>query len=319
MRFRKLLHLVLLPAVLWSSTSGAREFSWTAQGDVIGEIDRTLASSQDTLYDIGMAHDIGFNEIRDANPGVDAWLPGPDREVLIPSRFILPSIREGVVVNLREYRLYFFPDDGSKVITYPVAVGRDESPSPVVNTHVKLKIEQPNWYPPESVRTEYFDEHGKEMERVVYPGPNNPLGPFAIQLDLPGYFIHGTNKPFGIGTKVSRGCIRLDNDDLAKFIWEVPKYTPVHFIKESVKVGMQGEALFVELHLGEEAKADRVQIVDQVIEQVGRIEKSHGFVAIDFLALDRAIEDASGLPQKIGTKKTDLARVSLSRLHQQIR
>jgi len=310
MYFRKLLHLLLLPAVIWSPTSGAREFSWTAQNDVIGEINRTVASTQDTLYDIGMAHDIGFNEMRSANPGVDAWLPGQDREVLIPSRFILPSIREGVVVNLREYRLYFFPDDGSKVITYPVAVGTDESPSPVVNTHVKLKIEQPNWYPPESVRAEYFAEHGKEMERIIYPGPDNPLGPFAIQLDLPEYFIHGTNKPFGIGTKVSRGCIRLDNDDLAKFVWEVPKYTPVHFVKESVKVGMQGEALLVELHLGKETKPDRAQIVDQVIEQVGRIEKSNGLVTIDFLALDQAIEDASGLPQKIGIKKADHTQVS---------
>lgn len=306
----------LAPFCLWVSIAGAQEFSWSGESDVIGEIKRIATQRKDTLYDIGMAHDVGFNEMRNANPKIDAWLPGKGREVVIPSKFILPSIREGVVVNLREYRLYFFPGDGSKVITYPVGIGAEESPSPVVNTRVKLKIEKPNWYPPESVRSEYLAEHGKEMARVVYPGPENPLGPFAIQLDLPEYFIHGTNKPFGIGTQVSRGCIRLDNKDLAKFVWEVPKYTPVHFVKESVKVGMAGEALFVELHLDDEANVDSDQIVDKVIEAVGKLEKAHGFVKIDFLALNQAIQQPSGLPQKIGMKKADLNQVSFAESNQ---
>ncbi|WP_197466218.1 L,D-transpeptidase family protein, partial [Oleiphilus sp. HI0080] len=247
--------LLVIPILLWACVSEAQELLWRGDSDVIGQITRTASLPKDTLYDIGMAHDVGFNEMRDANPTIDAWLPALGSEVVIPSKFILPSIREGVVVNLREYRLYFFPEDGSKVITYPVGIGAEESPSPVINTRVKLKIEQPNWYPPESVREEYFEEHGKKMDWVVYPGPENPLGPFAIQLDLPEYFIHGTNKPFGIGTKVSRGCIRMDNQDLAKFVWEVPKYTPVHFVKEAVKVGLAGEELFVELHFDDEAHA----------------------------------------------------------------
>ena len=312
MSFRNPIHFLLLSVFLWASIAGAQEFSWSGESDVIGQIKRTASLRKDTLYDIGMAHDVGFNEMRRANPELDAWLPGKGREVVIPSKFILPSIRDGVVVNLREYRLYFFPKDGSKVITYPVGIGAAESPSPVVNTRVKLKIEQPNWYPPSSVRAEYLAEHGKEMNRVVYPGPENPLGPFAIQLELPEYFIHGTNKPFGIGTKVSRGCIRLDNRDLAKFVWEVPKYTPVHFVKESVKVGMEGEKLFVELHLDDEANLESDQIIDQVIKKVGRLEKAHGFVKIDFLALNEAIQSPSGLPQKIGIKKADLTQISFA-------
>jgi L,D-transpeptidase ErfK/SrfK len=304
--------LLLIAMLLCSSVVGAQEFSWAGESDVIGEIKRTSSQPKDTLYDIGMAHDVGFNEMRNANPKMDAWLPANGSEVVIPSKFILPSIREGVVVNLREYRLYFFPEDGSKVITYPVGIGAEESPSPVVHTRVKLKIEQPNWYPPESVREEYFDEHGKKMDWVVYPGPENPLGPFAIQLDLPEYFIHGTNKPFGIGTKVSRGCIRMDNKDLAKFVWEVPKYAPVHFVKESVKVGLAGEELFVELHLDDETNADSDQIVDQVLKNVGSLEKTHGFMKIDFLALNLAIQHPSGLPQKIGVKKADLTQISFA-------
>lgn len=312
MFFRNLIHIVLISAVIWASSSGAQEFAWSGDSDVIGQIKLTASQRKDTLYDIGMAHDVGFNEMRNANPDIDAWLPEKGREVVIPSRFVLPSIREGVVVNLREYRLYFFPEDGSKVITYPVGIGAEESPSPVVTTRVKLKIEKPNWYPPKSVRTEYFDEHGKKMKRIFYPGPDNPLGPFAIQLDLPEYFIHGTNKPFGIGTKVSRGCIRLDNTDLAKFVWEVPKYTPVHIVKESVKVGLEGGALYVELHLDDEASLTSVQIMDKVIERVGVIEKSQGFMKIDFLALSQAIKNPTGLPQKIGIKKADLTQVSFA-------
>ncbi|KZY98657.1 hypothetical protein A3744_31020, partial [Oleiphilus sp. HI0073] len=308
--------LLVIPILLWACVSEAQELLWRGDSDVIGQITRTASLPKDTLYDIGMAHDVGFNEMRDANPTIDAWLPALGSEVVIPSKFILPSIREGVVVNLREYRLYFFPEDGSKVITYPVGIGAEESPSPVINTRVKLKIEQPNWYPPESVREEYFEEHGKKMDWVVYPGPENPLGPFAIQLDLPEYFIHGTNKPFGIGTKVSRGCIRMDNQDLAKFVWEVPKYTPVHFVKEAVKVGLAGEELFVELHFDDEAHADSDVIIDQVLKNVGRLEKKHGFMKIDFLALKQAIRHPSGVPQKIGTKKADLTQISFAASNQ---
>jgi L,D-transpeptidase ErfK/SrfK len=297
--------LVLGPAV------NAQEFVWSSNSDLVGQTQRTLVDQKDTLYDIGMVHDIGFNEIRKANPNVDAWLPEPGSEIVIPNEFILPSIREGVVVNLREYRLYFFPEDGGKVITYPVGIGAPESPSPVVSTQVKLKIEQPNWYPPESARAEYYEEHGKEMPRVIYPGPTNPLGPFAIQLDLPEYFIHGTNKPFGIGTKVSRGCIRLDNEDLEKFVWEVPKYTPVRFIKESIKVGMRGDTLYVELHLDDEKELSEDQVIDRVIAEVGRLEKVQGLLDVDFLALNDALRAPTGLPQKIGTKKADLSKVSL--------
>jgi len=290
----------------------AQEFPWGGQEDVIGQVKRTVAHKKDILYDIGMAHDIGFNEMRNANPNVDPWLPEKAGEIVIPSEFILPSIRDGVVVNLREYRLYFFPDDGSKVITYPVGIGAEETPSPVISTQVKLKIEKPNWYPPDSVRDQYYQEHGEEMAHVVFPGPENPLGPFAIQLDLPEYFIHGTNKPFGIGTKVSRGCIRLDNDDLNKFVWEVPKFTPVHFIKESVKVGLKGEDLFVELHLDDAANLSRENITDLVIQHVGRLEKTHGAIKIDFLALKKVIQAPTGLLQKIGIKKADPIEVSLA-------
>ena len=298
--------------VFSTSFVAAEEFVWVGGSDVVGQVSKVVAEYKDTLYDLGMAHDVGFNEMRAANPTLDPWLPGQGSEIIIPAQYILPSIRHGVVINLREYRLYFFPEDGSKVITYPVGIGAEESPSPVVSTRVKLKIENPNWYPPESARVAHFEETGEKLNKIVYPGPDNPLGPFAIQLDLPEYFIHGTNKAFGIGTKVSRGCIRLDNKDLEKFVWEVPKYTPVQFVKESVKVGVQGDDVLVELHLEHDAADQRVVLTEQILDQVGQLEKEHGLVKVDFAALSQVLSHPSGMPQKIGTKKAGVSGASLA-------
>lgn len=316
MSSRLILLFIILVLSCWARQASAQAFNWTDSQDVVGKIKRTAVTAKDTLYDVGMAHGIGFNEMRVANPTIDAWLPADGSEVVVPSEFILPSIREGVVINLREYRLYFFPEGGAQVITYPVGIGKETSPSPLISTQVKLKIEKPNWYPPKSVREAYFVEHGEELSWEVPPGPKNPLGPYAIQLDLPDYFIHGTNKSFGIGTKISRGCIRLDNDDLSKFVWEVPKYTPVTFIEEPVKVGMRGDELVVEFHFDKHnddqtRQIAEDQIIDTVVQKVGQIEKSVGPITIDFAALHEALKAPKGFPQTIGIKKADLVEVSL--------
>lgn len=308
--FRNFFSLLAYLSIASSHTLHAKEFVLN-DGDVVGQVKVAAAQRKDTLYDIGMAHGVGFTEMRKANPEVDAWLPKQGAEVVIPSEFILPSVREGVVINLREYRLYFFPEDSDKVITYPLGIGSDTTPSPVTSTRVKLKIEKPNWYPSASARAEHFKEYGEELARVVYPGPDNPLGPFAIQLDLPDYFIHGTNKRFGIGTKISRGCIRLDNDDLSKFVWQVPKYTPVRFIEEPVKLGMRGDDLMLELHFEEDDRLVPEQVIDIVNERVQQLKNEYGIVQVDSMALQDALATPTGLPQKIGTKKADLMEVSL--------
>ena len=300
-------------ALLTSATlTHSKEFPWSQQSDIIGEQRVITAKYEDTLSDVGESNNIGFNEIVNANPGIDAWLPGEGSQIIVPSEYILPSVREGIVINLREYRLYYFPKDGGKVITYPVGIGAQETPSPLIETQVKLKIEQPNWYPPASVRAAYLKEHGKEMARMFPPGPTNPLGPYAIQLDIPGYFLHGTNKSFGIGTKVSHGCIRLYNKDISKLVFEVPKKTPVRFVKEPIKVGMKGDQLYVELHPDEADKISNKKMVQLVIQHAIREEKRHGAIDLDIIAIENAIENPIGIPQLIGTKKADVVAVSPS-------
>ncbi len=290
--------------------SDAREFYWDQQADSIGVPIILSAQHTDTLADLGESHNVGFIEMTQANPELDAWLPGEGNRVLIPSHYLLPSIREGVVINLREYRLYFFPKEGGKVISYPVGIGAAETPSPLIETQVKLKIENPNWYPPESVRKEYFEEHGEKMKRLILPGPDNPLGPFAIQLDLPDYFIHGTNKTFGIGTKVSHGCIRLYNADISKFVWELPKKTPVRFIKEPVKLGVISGEVYVEIHLDEMDGLTSEDVSALIAEHVQKRERQYGALQIDSDLLELAILKPLGIPQRIG--KIKASRVSAS-------
>lgn len=302
-----------LSATLYSSATfflsttliQAKEFPWPEKSDLIGKQQVITAKYEDTLSDIGESHNIGFNEIVNANPDLDAWLPGEGSQITVPDEYILPSIREGVVINLHEYRLYYFPKDGGKVITYPVGIGAQSTPTPLVETQVKLKIEQPTWYPPASVRAEYLKEHGKEMKRVFPPGPSNPLGPYAIQLDLPGYFLHGTNKAFGIGTKVSHGCIRLYNEDISDLVFKVPNKTPVRLVKEPIKLGMKGDQLYVELHPDEADNLSNKKMVQQIIAKAIRLEKQYGDMKLDIVAIEKAIEKPLGIPQRIGVIKSD--------------
>ena len=309
---RSLITLSISAFLATSAThSFAKEFAWGKQSDLIGQQSIITAKYEDTLSDVGELNNIGYNEIVNANPTLDSWLPGEGSEIVIPSEYILPSIREGIVINLREYRLYYFPKEGGKVITYPVGIGAQETPSPLIETQVKLKIEQPNWYPPESIRAEYLKEHGKKMDRMFPPGPSNPLGPYAIQLDIPGYFLHGTNKSFGIGTKVSHGCIRLYNTDISKLVYQVPKKTPVRFVKEPIKLGMKNNELFVELHPEDNDKLSNKKMVQLVIKQAIRLEKRHGSISLDLAAIENAIKVPLGIPQRIGIKKANVLAASL--------
>lgn len=303
---RSLLTLTLSTLLATTATHlSAREFPWSSQSDIIGEQRVVTAKYEDTLSDIGESNNIGYNEIVHANPEIDSWLPGEGSRVVIPSEYILPSIREGIVINLREFRLYYFPKNGGKVITYPVGVGAEETPSPVIETQVKLKIEKPSWYPPQSIRDAYLKENGKEMDWMFPPGPDNPLGPYAIQLDIPGYFLHGTNKAFGIGTKVSHGCIRLYNQDISELVYQVPKKTPVRFIKEPIKLGMKGDELFVELHPDKSDNISNKKMVQLIIHKVIQLEKQRGPIDLDIYAIENAIEKPLGIPQRIGLRKAD--------------
>lgn len=223
-------------------------FPITPGQDVVGRLSAIETRYEDTFSDIARMFDVGYREMIAANPTVDAWLPGNGKEVIIPSRFILPpGPREGIVINLAELRLYYYPKGENRVITYPLGIGREGWSTPVGEAKIIRKKEFPTWTPPESIRQEALEE-GEILPAKVGPGPENPLGDYAMYLTMPGYLMHGTNKPYGVGMRVSHGCIRLYPEDIANLFPQVPVGTKVRIINQPFKAGWLGGKLYVEVH-----------------------------------------------------------------------
>ena len=204
-----------LTCSLWSPPSSATVYELPADGSAVIGADITISTHYtDTLLDIARKYSLGYDEIIRANPGVDMWLPGEGTQIVLPGRRILPpGPHQGVVVNLPEHRMYFFPkavQNGKRVvITYPVSIGKLGRTTPLGQTHVIAKVEHPAWYPPASIRKEHA-EAGDPLPAVVGPGPDNPLGDFKIRLGFGDgtYEIHGTNNPTAVGLAITHGRIR---------------------------------------------------------------------------------------------------------------
>jgi L,D-transpeptidase ErfK/SrfK len=221
---------------------------------VVGEDQTIITVYEDTLYDLARAYSLGSEELIRVNQGVDPWLPGAGKMLVVPGRHILPpGPREGIVVNLPEHRLYYYPKPKRggpiQVITYPVSIGKMDWRTPLGVTHVIQKQKDPTWYPPESVRKEHA-EAGDPLPVKVGPGPDNPLGAYAMRLAAGNgtYLIHGTNNPIAVGLAVTHGCIRMYPDDVAALFPLIPVGTPVRLINEPVKVAWIDGELLLEAH-----------------------------------------------------------------------
>lgn len=308
--------------------------------DVIGSVTIIESVAEDTFVDIARRHGLGYNELRLANPDVDPWLPGAGTRIVLPTRFVLPDApRRGVVLNLPEYRLYYYPpvSNGAPrtVHTYPISIGRMDWATPLGATRVTAKAERPSWYPPASIREEHAAD-GDYLPAVVPPGPDNPLGNHALRLGIPGYLIHGTNRPAGVGMRVTHGCIRMFPEDIAVLFPMLPVGTPVNIVNQPIKFGWEQEQLFVEAHEvlaqvapetdGETdaetdadvdavsaerpetpapADADRVVAapVDSALTAMTRAfvaaTESRGAVP-DWAAMERVVADSRGIPAAVG-------------------
>ena len=246
-------HIVLVCCSLLVSVARSEIYELPPEGhDVIGALSTITAREEDTLVDIARRHGLGYEDIVRANPDVNVWVPGAGTEVILPTQYVLPSgPRNGVVLNLAEYRLYYFPEtkegEAAYVMTYPISIGRMDWETPLGRTEVISKVRNPSWYVPQSV----LDEHaadGRPLPRIVPPGPDNPLGKFAMRLGLPGYLIHGTNRPAGVGMRVTHGCIRMFPEDIEYLFTKVGVKTAVRIVNEPVKMGWNGDELVIEVH-----------------------------------------------------------------------
>jgi L,D-transpeptidase ErfK/SrfK len=213
-----------------ASPAAAAEFPLAPTQVVVGSVETYVTKPGDTLLDLAHRYDLGYTEIVAANRGVDPWAPGTGRRIVIPGQFLLPDApRRGIIVNLAERRLFYFPPHRAIVETFPIGVGVDAGATPIGSTRVVAKQANPVWYPPASIRAEE-----PNLPRAVPAGPDNPLGAFALALGWPGYLIHGTDKPDGVGRNVSHGCIRLYPEDIARLFREVPIGTQVAVTREPV-------------------------------------------------------------------------------------
>lgn len=252
--------LSLLLSLFAAPMSWAAEY-WLAEGDeVFGEVRVIEARHEDTFVSLARTYNVGYEELRQANPGVDAWLPGEGTKITIPSRYVLPrAAQRGIIVNIAELRLYYFPVESGprpegvpagarKVVTHPISVGRMDWSTPLGTTTVTSKVANPSWYPPQSIRDEHA-ARGDILPRVVPAGPDNPLGQHALRLGLPGYLIHGTNRPSGVGMRVTHGCVRMFPEDIESLYKSVPAGTSVHIVNQPVKIGWMADGtLYLEAH-----------------------------------------------------------------------
>ena len=296
--------------------------------DVIGTVSTITARYEDTLVDIARRHGLGYYDIVRANPEVNPWLPGEGTEIVLPSRFVLPpGPRRGLVLNLAEYRMYYFPESQegkpAYVYTYPMSIGRMDWETPLGNTQIVAMAKDPAWYPPQSVRDEHAAD-GDPLPRVVPPGPENPLGTRALRLGLPGYLIHGTTRPAGVGMRVSHGCVRMFPEDIEFLFEHIGVRTSVRIINAPVKIGWQGDALVAEVHpLLEsaqplaEASLEKIEQLDADVELPPPDPNSKDpltyvteqFIAatavragqLDWDRIEELVRRSDGIPETVGT------------------
>ena len=262
-------HLTIaVVGALFAASLRAEIYELPPEGyDVVGAVATVTAREEDALIDIARRNGLGYHDIVRANPDVNIWVPGEGTEVILPTRFVLPSgPRRGIVLNLAEYRLYYYPEpeDGGPayVMTYPISIGRMDWDTPLGATSVISKVTNPSWYPPQSVRDEHAAD-GRPLPRIVPAGPQNPLGKYAMRLGLPGYLIHSTNRPAGVGMRVTHGCIRMFPEDIEYLFPNVGVNTPVRIINEPVKLGWFGDELVMEVHPALESSVEDVD--DQLV------------------------------------------------------
>jgi L,D-transpeptidase ErfK/SrfK len=274
---------------------------------VVGENTTVTTVYADSLPDLAHHYSLGYYEIIRANPGLDVWIPGADKQVVLPGRRILPpGPHEGIVVNLPEHRLYYYPPprkgEAAVVITYPVGIGKMDWRTPIGETRVIARIRHPAWYPPKSIRKEHA-ENGDPIPTVVPAGPDNPLGDYALRLAAGNgeYMIHGTNNPIAVGMSVTHGCIRMYPEDVAALFPLIPVGTKVWLINDPVKVAWVDGQLLVEAHPPVDDEGQSVENPDlELLSKLLGKALGDDTAAINWDLARATLTAASGIPTVVG-------------------
>jgi L,D-transpeptidase ErfK/SrfK len=300
-----------------------------AHDDVIGQVQVTVSTKDDTLPDIARRFNIGYEEIVRANPGVDPWLPGAGKEIVLPTQFVLPnSVRQGIVINIAAMRLFYFPPTkpGEKqvVYTHPIGIGRVGWQTPEGATKVVSKQKDPVWIPPASVRKEH-KENGEILPARVPAGPDNPLGRYKFTLGWPSYLIHGTNKPYGVGLRSSHGCIRLYPEDVEKIFAMVNPGTTVTVVNQPFVFGWhEGELYLQGFDVLEDDKRDwsksQPKLLSKTLSKRIQAELAARKSTVDWQRVAQITKDPRGLVVSVSSadKSEDALIASAPRVENRI-
>lgn len=276
--------IAALPGVAHAAAKAAAKaapgMSKSAYPTIVGSMQTHVTVYEDSLVDLARKFGLGYTEIVSANPGIDPWVPGADKKIVLPTAHILPTApHKGIVINLADQRMYFFRDDGKTVDSVPLGIGNNGWDTPKGTTKVVRKKKNPTWYVPKSVRKE-----DPELPAIVKPGPDNPLGSHAVYLGWPAYLFHGTNKPYGVGRRVSHGCVRLYPEDIARLFGDIKVGTLVTVVDQPMKVAKMDGQLWVEIH--------PTQLQADEVEQTGKHTPSKP-AEFEFLLKSAAGDDAN--------------------------
>ena len=285
--------------LLWAAPAQAQEPRGASDyAEVIGSVQHHKVVGDETLLQVARERGLGYIELMAANRGIDPWLPGVGTDVVIPDMHVLPDApRRGIVINLTEMRLYLFSPDGDVVGTWPIGIGQQGDMTPLGSTTVVRKQLDPTWVVPASIRAEK-----PELPASVPPGPDNPLGDRALYLGWPGILIHGTNKPWGVGRRVSHGCIRLYPEHVAELYRLAPVGTPVTVVDQAVVLGWRAGELYLQIHpskkQADEIESDEPITPEPILDLHDKVVAAAGDRAdlIDWRAVDRAAVERTGIP-----------------------
>ena len=268
---------------------------------MVGSVRKVKTKKEDTLLDLARANNLGYVEMLAANPGVDPWLPGDGTEIILPTGHLLPTgPRKGLLLNLIDQRLYYFPPNKGIVQSYPIGTGQEAWDTPLGSTKVVGKKLNPTWYVPKSIL-----KAEPELPPIVRAGPDNPLGAHALYLGWPSYLIHGTNNPWGVGRRVSHGCIRMYPEGIKKLFPQVIIGTQVTIVSEEMKTGWINGELMMEVHpnLEQNIEIERGEkpTPAKIPEMAYRLVQAAGEKAkfINWKTVKTVARDRSGLPVSV--------------------
>jgi len=274
-------------------------FSIAKEQDVVGSLMTLQLKDGDSLPDVARHYGLGYEEIAAANPGIDPWVPKSGSSALVPAQFVLPRApRKGLVINLAAMRLFHFRASAgdTEVVTYPIGIGKEDRSTPTGPLSIVRKKERPIWYPTEKIRNDHLRK-GDPLPAAVLPGPDNPLGEFALYLSRPFYLIHGTNKPYSVGWRASNGCLRLYPENIEQLFPAVPVKEPVLIVNQPYLVGWREGFVYLQAYRPQVEVSDRA-LQKRVRSELKKLEAERDY-PLDWTRIDRVLTEARGIPTPI--------------------